>query len=276
MINRSQIRFHETFQPERGYISKILELASSNYVGNKFDISEKTGIPTGKQKGKVEPHIKYAAFMGLITYKCMKGNYYLSLTELGEEVFSQDMYLHEALSKWICHYGISCRDTGAPQWAFLINEAHPGFIQPLSFERLMSCAAIAFDTNITFDDAFAVIKRSYSDGMFADLEFLETDTNEFKFIESFPKDELLYVYAYAILNNWDRSSSDKNEITLNELIDTLSFGKQFGLSDDSVNEVLEELSEEELFSVNRQLFPPTIIRTSTKEDILPLLYSRLM
>ena len=276
MINRTQIKFHETFQPERGYISKILELASCNYVGNKFDISEKTGIPTGKLKGKVEPHIKYASFMGLINYEYIKGDYSLSMTKIGEEVFSQDLYLHESLSKWICHYGISCKNTGAPQWDFLINKANPGFIQPLSFERLMSSTSTVFDSNITFDDSFGVIKRSYSDGMFADLEFLETEANEFRFIESNVKNELLYLYAYAILNNWDHLMHDKNEITIDELIESLSFGKQFGLSDDSINEILDELSEEEIITVNRQLFPPTIIRMSTKDDVLPLIYSRLM
>ena len=36
VINRSQLKFHETFQPETGYISKILELASKSYQGSKF------------------------------------------------------------------------------------------------------------------------------------------------------------------------------------------------------------------------------------------------
>jgi hypothetical protein len=53
MINRSQLKFHETFQPELNYISRILGLAAEGYKGSKFDISECTGIPTGNQKGKV-------------------------------------------------------------------------------------------------------------------------------------------------------------------------------------------------------------------------------
>ena len=63
MINRSLLKFHETFQPESSYLAKILDLASQNYVGTKFEISDITGIPTGKQKGKVEPHIKYASYI---------------------------------------------------------------------------------------------------------------------------------------------------------------------------------------------------------------------
>ena len=138
MIHRSQIKFHETFQPEAGYLAKILELASNNYSGSKFEISEKTGIPTGKQKGKVEPHIKYAAFMGLLSYACEKGKYQISLTDLGREVYVQDPYLHETLTKWLCHYGISRKEYGAPQWSFLIHDGNLGFIQGISPERIMS------------------------------------------------------------------------------------------------------------------------------------------
>ena len=48
----NNVFFHETFQPELTYVAKILELAIDMYNGDKFDISERTGIPTGKEKGK--------------------------------------------------------------------------------------------------------------------------------------------------------------------------------------------------------------------------------
>lgn len=278
MVNRSQLKFHETFQPEVGYISKILELASTNYSGNKFEISETTGIPTGNQKGKVEPHIKYASYMGLISYEYEKGIYILKLTDLGEEVYGQDPYLHEELSKWICHYGISRRNTGAPQWVFMINDAHAGFIQGISLERLLFQASNVFEGNITFEEAFGVLKRSYLDGFFSSLEYLYIDekNGRIHFTEIPEREELLYVYAYALISSWDEVLSDKQEITLVELNEKLSFGKVFGLNDDSVGEVLDELADEKILSVNRQLFPSTIIRSSNVEELIPRLYSRLM
>lgn len=278
MINRSQLKFHETFQPEVGYIAKILELASDNYSGSKFEISEKTGIPTGNQKGKVEPHIKYAAYMGLISYEYEKGLYKLTLTDLGTEVFEQDPYLHETLTKWLCHYGISRKEYGAPQWSFFVNDVNPGFIQGILPERIMSQALSVFESNVTFEEAFGVLRRSYIDGFFAELDylFIEEDSGEYHLMESSEKDEMIYAYAYAILNSWDNILPNKSEITLIELMEELSFGKIFGLNDDSVSEVLEELSEEGIVTVNRQLFPATVIRTSTVNEVLPLLYSRLL
>ena len=55
MVKSSVLEFHETFQPEMTYIAKILKLASENYAGTKFEISDCTGIPTGKQKAKLSP-----------------------------------------------------------------------------------------------------------------------------------------------------------------------------------------------------------------------------
>ena len=278
MINRSQLKFHETFQPEAGYIARILELASTNYSGSKFEISDRTGIPTGNQKGKVEPHIKYASFMGLISYTCEKGKYNLALTALGQEIYSQDPYLHETLTRWICHYAISRKINGAPQWAFLVNNAHVGYIQRITAERLLKQMENSFECSISFEEAFGVVKRSYTEGFFSSLEYLTVDegTREFQFNEIQTKEELLFVYAYAMLSNWALFFPEKSEITLIEFIDELSFGKIFGLSDESIGEVLDELSDEGVIAVNRQLFPTTIIRMATSDDIIARLYSRLL
>ena len=48
------------------------------------------------------------------------------------------------------------------------------------------------------------------------------------------------------------------------------------MSDESIGEVLDELSDEGVIAVNRQLFPTTIIRMATSDDIIARLYSRLL
>lgn len=49
----NNLLFHETFQPETTYIAKILELSINGFSGDKFTISELTGIPTGDKKEKL-------------------------------------------------------------------------------------------------------------------------------------------------------------------------------------------------------------------------------
>ena len=107
------------FQSFLRHLSKILELASQQYVGTKEDISEITGIPTGKTSGKVVPHILYAYYMGLIYYKFERGGYTLSLTPLGKLVRENDKYLFEDITKMICHYSLCDEYTGANIWSFV-------------------------------------------------------------------------------------------------------------------------------------------------------------
>lgn len=275
MINRSQIKFHETFQPETSYITSILELADSNYQGTKFQISDQTGIPTGKQKGKVEPSIKYAAFMGLIRFSLEKGVYSLSLTDLGNEVFAQDKYLHEDLTKWLCHYNITRPKLGAAQWAFIVHDAHCGYTQSLSSEHILKKANQEFELSVSFEEMFGVVKRSYMDGFFSSLNYLEWD-EILSFTEHMETPELTYVYGYALLDSWDSLLPSKHEITMTEIEEILGLGKVFGLPPDEVNCVLDSLADEGLVVMNRQLFPASVIRMSEAKEVVSYLYSRLL
>lgn len=47
------------------YIGRLLRIADRRERSVQ-EISEETGIPTGKFTGKVKPHIEYARYMGLI------------------------------------------------------------------------------------------------------------------------------------------------------------------------------------------------------------------
>ena len=130
------VNFHKTFAPQDSYLSKLLELASDGYSGTKEDISEITGIPTGKISGKVVPHILYAAFMGLIRYQLEKGSYTLSLTPLGKTVLENDKYLFEDVTKMICHYNLCDKEQGAFIWSFVYDRL------PVMTEETMSEAAM--------------------------------------------------------------------------------------------------------------------------------------
>lgn len=275
MINRSQLKFHETFQPELNYISKILGLAAEEFRGSKFDIGDCTGIPTGKQKGKVEPNIKYANYMGLVDYCVEKGEYSLNLTPLGKEVFVQDKYLHENLTHWLCHYGITRPIDGAPQWSFLVHTGYTGFVSGVSSEYLLAQANKAFGVGMSFEELFGVVKRSYLDGFFSALDYLEWGDSVL-FHENSENQEFIFVYAYAIIKSWERLIPEKDEITFLELQDTIGFGKTFGFNENETNYVLDTLSSEGMLSLNRQLFPTTLIRTAHASDVISVLYSRLL
>lgn len=275
IINRSQLRFHETFQPETVYIARILELAANHFSGNKYEISEKTGIPTGKQKGKVEPHIKYDTFMGLVDHQCDKGNYTLSLTPLGEVIYYEDRFLHENLTRWLCHYAISRKQAGAPQWTYIVRDGHSGFLSENSTEHHINKANALFGTNVSAEELFGVVKRSYQEGFFSELNYLKWD-DYVRYIEHNESPELLYVYAYALLDSWSQLLPNKQEITTIELFHSLQIGEVFNLSEESIDSILNDLEYDGILKTNRQLYPSTIIRFVSEQELLSKLYSRLL
>lgn len=270
------INFHETFQPEMQYITKILELSMNAFSGDKYRISELTGIPTGKEKGKVEPHIKYAQYMGLISYTYNRGEYCLTVTPLGKEVWVQDKYMHETLTLWLLHYCITRKETGAPQWAFIVRMANSGFNRDVSAAHVANLIQMEFDiTPAEASKALSVVKNSYQSGCFSALHYL--DWNEtIKFKERTEQSEYIFLYAYALLDCWNSMFPNKKEITFIEVINILEFGKVFGLNDEEVDSVLSSLEEQGFIRINRQLFPITIIRTADIESIVSGMYSMLM
>ena len=117
MAQMVNVNFHQTFRPEKQYITAILELAGDTESHSVKDISSLTGIPNGESSGKVEPHIIYANFMGLITYDKKDGVYSLARTELGENIYTEDPGLQEELSILLCHCMMQREIAGAPLWA---------------------------------------------------------------------------------------------------------------------------------------------------------------
>ena len=66
MKSISNLNFHQTFPPNLEYLSRLLEITDMTDDLTKEEISEITGIPTGKSSGKVEPHVEYGIYMGLL------------------------------------------------------------------------------------------------------------------------------------------------------------------------------------------------------------------
>lgn len=275
--------FHDTFQPQLEYIAKVLELAANGYSGTKHDISAMTGIPTGEQRGKVEPHIKYAQYMGLISYSSEgpKKNalYFLHTTQLGAEIYAQDKYMLEDLTKWICHFQLSNKYSGAPQWKFIFHGLPFIFDEPISNSFIVAKAQEHFANNTSL----SVVRGSYSenmtDGCFSSLGIVDWNKAGLIFHETMFRHELLYLYGYALMNNWESALNTNKlsqEITITEMRDELGLMNSFCLNDDEMNNTLDELAAERIIAINRQLFPATIIKLEKAENLISHLFENLL
>lgn len=266
----NSVNFHKTFSPQDSYITKILELAKDNYSGSKEEISEGTGIPTGKTSGKVVPHILYAQYMGLTAHTLSNGKYTLELTDLGKTVLENDKYLFEDISRLICHYNMCDEGSGAYLWSFIYNGL------PVMLDETMSEEAMKKKYNDFFmvKTDLRALRKSYSDdGFFALLDLLDFSEG-IRINSSYYKDERLYVYAYTLFSSWGKKYPDTQEITSDQITD-MKWNKRFGFDEDEMLFALEQMEGKQLLRLNKQLVPYTVIRNADAADVLPHLYELL-
>ncbi len=105
------LHFSQDFLPERRLLARLLPFAAEKGSGDKVHIGSKTGIPTGKSSGKVEPMIHYARGMGLISADQTGGKWQLELTALGRFVAAEDPFISETVTLWLLHLLLCRRST---------------------------------------------------------------------------------------------------------------------------------------------------------------------
>ena len=108
--------FHQTFKPERSYLSALLRYAAAGKTGTLTDISQHTGIPTGSSSGKVQATIDYCTGMDLLRYQKTSNTYTFSLTPFGRAVLKEDPVLSEPVTQWLAHLQLCHPRTGADLW----------------------------------------------------------------------------------------------------------------------------------------------------------------
>lgn len=265
------VNFHKTFAPQDSYISKILELADNGYSGSKEEISEVTGIPTGKTSGKVVPHLLYASYMGLINYTLEKGKYSLSLTDLGKVVYAEDKYLFEDISKLICHFNMCDEENGAYIWSFVYQQLPIMLNESISEEMLKR----KYKDYFLLDVDYKPMKKAYTeDGLWSVLNLLDF-SDGLSINSTYYNDIMLYVYAYALISVWDRVFPDEQEITVDQIVMNLKWNKKFGFDENEMMYALEKMEEANILRLNKQLMPVTVIRIGDTDSLLPHLYDFL-
>ena len=264
------VNFHKTFSPQDSYLAKILELAVNGYSGTKEDISAVTGIPTGKTSGKVVPHILYAYYMGMIKYRLNKGIYSLNVTPLGRIVYDNDKYLFEDISKLICHYHICEPHYGAYIWSFIYTHLPLMLDETISDEALKKKYNEYFDLNVDISP----LKNTYSDGFLSVLNLLDFSEG-LKINSSYYRDNMLYVYAYLLLTSWEKLFPNAQEITFDQISNELKWNKILGFDDEEMLFTLEQLENEGIVQLNKQLVPYTAVRLTDSSDSMLKLYDLL-
>lgn len=272
MANQVNLNFHQTFKPEVQYISSILSISDGETLFEVKDISNMTGIPNGKSSGKVEPHILYASYMGLIEFRREDGKYVLSRTPLGQAVFSEDPGLQENLTILLCHAMMCRRINGADAWKAVFSYVLPKYKTGIKRDLLLKELEKTYPGKVTSKN-IAPLFSSYED-MFSGIGILDANADTVSISSLQYNKEYVYLYALILFYLWEESIPGQDEISSVQF-DTLSFGAIFGWNDELEYKVLESLSDKGIIRLNRQLMPYTILKLATKEYLIDKLYSEL-
>lgn len=255
------LNFHMTFPPTPAYLGRILKIANGTEYTVE-EISDLTGIPQGKSSGKVKPHIAYASYMGLIDESMFKR------TALGDAVMQEDSVLAETLTQAICHTRItSC--VGASMWNYLFRVLLPENNYKIKKKMISEKMQHKFGINVKFAPVITMYTKQ-----FTNLNIL-TEEEEYLVCNALPFDnDLLYVYAYGLLFEWEKVFPQEKEITSVQLSD-LKFGAIYGWSQEVEYKVLQLLCDIGVIGMNNQLIPFTVKKYVDSETVIDKLYSLL-
>lgn len=272
MAIQSNLNFHQSFKPERQYVGSILDIASNTEPMSVSDISAYTGIPNGKSSGKVEPHIQYSKYMGLVEAEKNDGAYTLARTDLGNVVYMEDPGLQEDLTLLLCHAMMLRNSAGADMWNAVFTQVLPRYRGEIKKEILIKELEKLFEGKANKKN-FAPFLGAYEE-MFSSLGILMMNAETVCLRETAYNKEYIYLYAYILFELWDELFIEQEEISSIQFAE-LNFGKVFGWDESSEYEVLEHLSDKGIIRLNRQLVPYTIFRLSDKDEVMKRLYSEL-
>ncbi|MGL6119417.1 MAG: hypothetical protein ACRC0V_02830 [Fusobacteriaceae bacterium] len=267
MQKKYSINFHQTFPMEVKYVSYILGLKEKEEGYTKEEISEITGIPTGKSSGKVVPNIEYAKYCNLITYQYNQGRYKIITTELGKKVLKEDRYLNESLTKELLLYFLTSEEFGADQWYYMLRELFSE--SPLKKELLENLLKKRYENNNVKNGAIISTVRELNN------KILIEENEEYKLKYKKPNRESVFGYAYSLAKEIEVKFHERKEVNINE-IRSLKWKEGYFFSENDFQKILEWLEDKNLIRINKQLSPVTILLLKNSKELISLIYSELL
>lgn len=271
-MKKYNLNFHQTFCPDKNYISKLLSKTSELKLVTKEQISEITTIPTGNSSGKVEPTIEYMKYMDLIDYKKESNLYTIRKTPLGELVSREDEYLSERITLLMLNYFLTSKSFGAEMWYKILREMPYKYGRNISMNIVMKEMESYYKKKVKMGALNSTYINEYS---FNEINIVDIDKENYSFKSIKYNYEEIYMYAYTLIKELEYLDSERKEFTINEIVDDLKWNLGFGWTKDEAYNVLEQLENKGIVKINKQLNPITVIVNKENKEIINDIYSLL-
>lgn len=179
----------------------------------------------------------------------------------------------ENLSKLLLHTMLVDSHSLASLWSYLFNEFIPKVMNNFNNDQIQNAIERKFEANVNLTP----FRTCYtSDLSLGSLGLIKIEDKEYSVNPHKLKRENLYVYAFALLSKWEELLPDQTEITIDDILNTLNFGKAFIWDEKQIRDVLDLMQDIGLVKLNAQLSPITIIKNQSAEHCMKNLYSLLI
>jgi hypothetical protein len=244
--------FHLTFEPDRLGLSALLRFISNNKSSSVENITKETGIPSGKNSGKVMPFLQYLSGMGMINYIGGMANLTFSLTKLGESVLEEDPLLNTNLTQWILHANMCNAKYGSDIWLTFFDNWK-------SFE-VRDVNRVAKNNCIERKKYTPLLNMYLNENCFGYSKILKKDNmdNYFLRTEAPLISEFFPAYGAICIFFMDSLINNKTQIAINEFENITKFSNIFGWNVQNQDYIYENIAALGYIKINSLVSPKCI------------------
>lgn len=288
IVKTLPLSFSQSFLLDRDLLARLLRFASNNGSGSKEAISLETGIPTGKSTGKVEPMIHYAQGMGLICADKEKAVWRLSLTTLGQAVFSQDAALSEPMTLWLLHLMFSRRSgltnpaTGvADAWFTLFAEGTYRLGKRFNQADYLAFLQERHGDKAILKTLSSLVLRSYFEpralgGAGILQESIDNREHCYVRLEAPFQTHFFPAYAAYFYLLWDELFADREQLAFDEFSVQTRWPMLLAWEESWSVILLDWMADRGLIQLDRHTGAAVILRLQSTEQVVVKLYDGLV
>jgi hypothetical protein len=274
--DRLAVNFHQTFIPERSYLSSLLRFAARNGEGTYQEISAETGIPVGQSSGKVPALLNYSLGMGLLNIEqgAKPGRKRPVLTDFGRSVLLNDLNLSESLTQWLAHLHLCRIKGGAEIWHLTFGQSSD--ILGMQFHEADLEDYLAGILGRRNRSLIGPLVRTYEEPAALKLAGAIT-RGESGLVRSCAPLMRSFRYGYAgfLFSQWECHFPDQGQVTLTDFESRTFWSRICGWSEEQCKIVLGMLQELRVIDVDKQMRDWVLTRRAKAEVYWRMLYEDL-
>lgn len=267
--------FHQTFKPERSYLSALLRYAAAGKTGTLDDISQHTRIPTGKSSGKVQAGIDYCRGMGLLRSQKTDNAYTFSLTPFGRVVLKEDPRLSEPVTQWLAHLQLCHPKTGADLWYNIFVEGAEILGMDFSRQELEKYLRTVYATKAR--NPIGPVIGTYDDEVAFKRAGVLTDSNDQIHRAAAPRSmESRRGYAAWLAQLLTDFFPDPRNIPVTEWESACGWKRATGWHPSTAADILADAEQLGVLTVDRHMQPWLVDLRLSPDDVWPTIYDDML